>query len=110
VRFDPFLPAGDVAVLCLLKTIAETGNRIPSRHFRFVSKTERQYELPVRFRQINFGNHGHIAVFRPRILPGHLFVRLQILPAIRRADIADRPLDPRGGACQSQRIAAPLRK
>ena len=79
-------------MLCLVKTVAQAGDGVPRRFIRVFAKTERQDEVPLRFGKINLGRQRHIAVLSPRVFPSHLFVRLQVLPAIGRTDVADRPL------------------
>ena len=97
-------------MFCLLKTIAQAGDGIPGRFIRVFAKAKCQDKSSVRFHQINFGGQSYIAVFRPRVFPGHPVVRLQILPAIRRTDIAGRALGPRRGTGQRQCVAVALRK
>ena len=41
MRLRPFLPAGDIVVLCLVKTVAQAGDGIPGRFRRVFAKTER---------------------------------------------------------------------
>ena len=50
VRLHPFLPAGDIVVLGLVKTVAQAGDGIPGRFIRVFAKTERQNEVSLRLR------------------------------------------------------------
>ena len=58
------------------------------------SETEREDELTTAGRQIDFCGECDIAVFRAVILPGHLEIPRQVLPAIGVACITDRMTNP----------------
>ena len=48
VCLDPVLPACDILMLGLVKTVVQTGDGIPGRFIRVFAKTKRQDEVSVR--------------------------------------------------------------
>ena len=75
----------------------------------------RQIRLPVRSPPVSSRDRSRPSAphchFQPGHLPRHLLVRLEILPAVRRSDVAGGSLDPRDRACQRQRrTPLPLRE
>ena len=61
--------------------------------------------------QVDLARQGDVAMIRPPVLPLHPFVRAQIAPAIRRANIARRPLAPwRRGSQRQRRLLALCQK
>jgi hypothetical protein len=108
--FDPFLPAGDIVVLCLVKTVAQAGDGISGRFIRVFAKTKRQDKFPCDLERSIPAVRATLP-FSARVYSQVIwFVRLQILPAVRRTDVAGRPLGPRRGTRQRQRAIVPLRK
>ena len=89
VRLHPLLPAVDIVLLCFVKAVAHAGDYIACRRLRIAAKAERQNEISLQFAQIDSARQGHVAVFRPRVLPSHLLVRLEVVPAVGRTHVAN---------------------
>src|SRR6185437_298189 len=107
---DPSLPTRDIILACRGEPSAQAGDGVSGRRFWLVAEAERQYEISLRFEQIDLPGHGHIAVLGALVFPGHPLVRLQILPAIGRSDIADGPPRPRNRARECQGVSLAPRK
>src|SRR6185437_6989906 len=102
---DPSLPTGNIVIARCGETSVEARDSIPRCRFWLAAEAERQYEGPLRFEQIDLPEHGHIAVLGALVFPGYPLVGFQILPAIGRSDIADRPPRPRNRARECQGIS-----
>ncbi len=107
VRLDPILPAGDIVLLCLGKTVAQTADGVLRRCSRVLAKAKRQYKGSLRLQQIDLPDQRHIAVLGPCVFPGHLLVRLQIA-ASRRRSRRSRPSASIHGAEQASARALPF--
>ena len=85
--------------------MVQAGDGVSRRRFGLAAEAERQYEVSLRSEQFDLTNHGHVAVLGEVVFPRHPLVRLQILPAIGRPDVANRALRPGHGARERERIA-----
>ncbi len=106
----PVLPVSDVvfASRCIR---SEQGREGLLTGFRPDSaKAECKDELAVAGGQVDFSGQRDVSVFRSVVLPRHLEILRQILPAIRDAGKTDGPSGQRRGARQRERTRVALGK
>jgi hypothetical protein len=74
------------------------------------AKAECEDELTVASGHIDFSGQRNVSVFRAVVLPGHLEILRQVLPAIRCAGKSDGTFRQRRGTGQGERAGIPLGK
>src|ERR1035438_7765681 len=74
------------------------------------AKAECEYEFAVASREVDLGSERDVAILRAVVLPGHLKILRQILPAVRRAGKSDRTFEPGRRTRQRQGVFEPGRR
>src|SRR5438477_10325927 len=91
----PFLPMPHVVIAHVLIGFQQAGTRLLACYCPHSAEAKRKNEFAARCSEINFSRKRDIAVFCARVLPGHLIMLREILPAIRSASESHRHFFPR---------------
>ncbi len=98
----PVLPMPDVIAAEFLVRFEQAGTDLLPGLGPDAAKTQRQHELSVACSEINFAGESDVSVFRTGVLPRHLEIIGEILPAVGEPDETRRPLQPGSSAAEGQ--------
>ena len=91
----PLRPPADVRVSGSVEVLEQADKgMLPGLH-RGGTEPQCHHERTVRRLKVDLAGQGHVAVHCARVVLLQAFVRLQLLPAVREADEADRSREPR---------------
>ena len=108
----PMLPVPDVVLAQFVAGLEQTGARFLSGFGPDAAEPQRQGELSVTCRQVNFAGERDVSVFRVGVIPGHLEMLREVLPSVGESGKAHRHLPPgnRAGEGEGGRFAMRIQR